>query len=97
MRVLSRTDERGRVKGFDTLPPANQFQLGAVSSLGADDDRVHHERGDEGRQTNAAGGLVQLVFHRVCTSLRVATARSASRCSRRCSTGWPPSGPPAWS
>jgi hypothetical protein len=54
-------------KGFDTLPPANQFQLGAVSSLG-DTTTTAYITGavQKAEQTDTAGGLVQLVFHRVC-------------------------------
>ncbi len=54
-------------KGFDTLPPANQFQLGAVSSLG-DTTTTAYITGavQKAEQTDTNGGLVQLVFHRVC-------------------------------
>ncbi len=60
-----RTSEGGS-GGTDTLPPSNPYQLKALSSLGAT-TTTQYITDAVSRAEATGGGLIQLVFHRVCT------------------------------
>jgi peptidoglycan/xylan/chitin deacetylase (PgdA/CDA1 family) len=59
-----RTTEDGN-GNVDTLPPANPYQLSALSSLGS--DTTAQDIIGEVTKAEKQGGLVQVFFHRVCT------------------------------
>ena len=60
-----RTSENGN-GGSDTLPPADPYQLSALSSLGASTTTKYIT--DAVSKAEKKGGLLQVVFHRVCTA-----------------------------
>ena len=51
--------------GTDTLPPANPFQLKALSSLGSTTTAQYIINAVT--KAEKSGGLMQVVFHRICT------------------------------